>query len=281
MHVARSLCDASQFDIVHCHNGPPTEAGMALSHLIDVPMLTTLHNVLTEETRFIWSNYGGWYNTISHHQLSAMPEMPLASCAGVVYNAIDVESFPFRPEKDGYFLFIGRMTPEKAPHLAIEAARRLGVKLIVAGKVSIPEEHRYYEQVLKPMLDGRTAEFVGEADGAMKRELYSGARALLLPLQWDEPFGLVMIEAMACGTPAVVFGRGAAPEIVLDGETGFLVDNVDEMVEALRRLDSIDPWRCREHVESRFGPEALADNYLALYEKILGVKETFHDRVLA
>jgi glycosyltransferase involved in cell wall biosynthesis len=254
---------------------------MALSHLVDVPMLTTLHNNLPEETRFIWSNYNGWYNAISGQQLSTLPAMPNASCAGVVHNAIDVDSFPFRPEKDGYFLFIGRITQEKAPHLAIEAARRLGVKLIIAGKVAIPEEHRYFEQVLKPMVDGTTVEFVGEADADLKRELYSGARALLLPLQWDEPFGLVMIEAMACGTPAVVFDRGAAPEIVLDGETGFLVDDVDEMVAALRRLDSIDPWRCREHVESRFSPAALADNYLALYEKILGVKEPIHDRVLA
>lgn len=281
IHVAKALAEADDFDIIHNHNGPPSEIGMALSHMIHVPMLTTLHNQLTADTRFIWSNYEGWYNTISRQQVSMLPDLPNASFAGVVHNAIDVESFPFRPEKDGYLLFIGRITADKAPHLAVEAARRLGVKLILAGKVCIPEEQRYYRDVLAPMLDGKTAEFVGEADAALKRELYAGAQALLLPLAWDEPFGLVMIEAMACGTPAVVFRRGAAPELVIDGETGFVIDDVDGMVAALKRIESIDPWRCREHVETYFGPGALADRYLAIYEKILGVKEPVHDHVLA
>jgi glycosyltransferase involved in cell wall biosynthesis len=281
VHTALALRDAGDFDIVHCHNGPPSELGMALSHLIDVPMLTTLHNQLTDESHFIWQNYGGWYNTISQQQWAILPELPNARFAGVVYNGIDVASFPFQPEKDGYVLYLGRISPQKAPHLAVEAARRAGLRIVIAGKVATREEQCYYDEVLAPMLDGHSAEFVGEADAVLKRELYSGARALLLPLQWDEPFGLVMVEAMACGTPAIVFARGAAPELIIDGETGFLVQDVDGMVGALARVDSIDPWRCRSHVEERFGPATLADNYLALYEKIHAVKETFHDRVLA
>jgi glycosyltransferase involved in cell wall biosynthesis len=279
LHVAMALRDAREFDIVHSHNGPPAELGMALSHMIYVPMLTTLHNPLRDDGRFIWSNYRGWYNTISHQQHLTQPELPLAKYAGTVHNGIDVESFPFRPEKDGYFLFIGRITPEKGPHLAVEVARRLGVKLVIAGKVAIEEEQRYFEETIKPLLDGRHAEFVGEASASLKRELYAGARALLMPLQWDEPFGLVMIEAMACGTPAIVFRRGAAPEIVRDGETGFLVQDVDGMVEAVKKLDKIDPWRCREHVAACFSPSAMADSYLAVYEKMLGVKESLYDQI--
>lgn len=268
IHVASALRTASGFDVVHNHSGPPSQLGMALSSLIDLPMLTTLHNDLTEDTRFIWDNYEGWYNAISHEQSSKLPHLSHAKSAGVVYNGIDVASFPFQPKKQDYLLFMGRITAAKAPHLAVEAARRLGMRIVVAG-VSMPEEHEYFTDVLAPLLDGQRAIFVGEADAALKRELYAGARALLLPLQWEEPFGLVMIEAMACGTPAIVFSRGAAKEILVNGETGFLVRDVDEMVSAAQRLDTIDPWRCRAVVEERFGAPVMAAAYLATYEKML------------
>jgi glycosyltransferase involved in cell wall biosynthesis len=244
-------------------------------------MLTTLHNELSGDTHFIWRNYEGWYNTISHHQLTTLPDLPRARSAGVVHNSIDVDSFPFRAEKDDYFLFIGRITPEKAPHLAVDAAKQVGARLIIAGKMSCDYEWHYFHEVLEPMIDGARVQFVGEADATLKRELYAGAQALLLPLQWEEPFGLVMIEAMACGTPTIVFPRGAAPELVVDGETGYLVQDVAEMVDAAKRLSAIDPWRCREHVADNFGPAILADRYLALYQNILGIKETVHDQVLA
>lgn len=280
VHVAHALREARDFDIVHSHSGPPSEIALALSHMVDVPMLATLHNLLVDDTRFIWSNYGGWYNSISRQQYSILPDLPKARFAGVVHNGIDVETFPFQPEKQDYLLFIGRMTEDKAPHLAIEAARRAGRRIVLAGKVAAPEECAYFEAKIAPLLKGTGVEFVGEADADLKRELYAGARALLCPLQWDEPFGLVMIEAMACGTAPIVFRRGAAPEIVTDGETGYLVEDLDEMVARIEEVGRIDPWRCRTEVEVRFGPAALADRYLAIYEKILGVKESnVHDSV--
>jgi len=205
--------------------------------------------------------------------------MPLAGSAGVVYNAIDVDTFPYREQKDDYVLFLGRITPEKGTHLAIEAAKRAGMRIVLAGKVATADEKEYFDEVVHPLLDGKHAEFIGEADAKLKRELYAGARALLLPLQWDEPFGLVMIEAMACGTPAICFPRGAAPEIVLDGKTGYLVQDVDEMVQALSRLDAIEPWLCRAHVEDNFSPSALADNYLEVYQRILSVEEPLYERL--
>ena len=277
VHVARSLAKAGDFDVIHNHSGPPSEIGMALSCMVDVPFLTTLHNPLLDETRFIWSNYRGWYSAISKTQTTMLPELPLARSAGVVYNGIDVATFPFESAKDDYVLFIGRMAPAKAPHLAIEVAKRAGARIVLAGKVALPEEHMYFHECIEPLLDGKQVTFIGEADGVQKRELYAKARAVLVPLMWDEPFGLVMIEAMACGTPVIAFKRGAAPEIIVDGQTGYLVNDVDEMEAAMGRLSAIDPLVCRAHVESYFGPEALADGYLKVYRQMLGIEEKVYE----
>jgi glycosyltransferase involved in cell wall biosynthesis len=186
----------------------------------------------------------------------------------VVHNAIDVASFPFSNDKDDYLLFLSRIAPEKGTHLAIEAARRLGMPLIVAGKVD-RVDRAYFHEVVEPLIDGEQVVFHGEADAACKRELFRRAYCLVIPLRWDEPFGLVLAEAMACGTPVVAFRRGAAPEVVAHGETGFLVDDLDELVGAVRRVDAIDPARCRRHVEEHFSPELAGQRYLAIYRSIL------------
>jgi glycosyltransferase involved in cell wall biosynthesis len=272
VHAVMSVRQARDFDIIHNHNGPPAEIGMALSHLVDVPMLTTLHNNLTKENEFIWSNYEGWYNTISRAQFETAPCLPRARFGGVVPNAIDVDSFPFQACKSDYALFLGRFAPEKAPHLAIEAARKAGQRLVMAGKVAVQAEVDYFEAMIKPLIDGRNVEFLGEADAALKRELYKNARCLLAPIQWEEPFGLVLIEAMACGTPPISISRGAAPEIIEDGVSGFLVRDADEMADAIGRVDSIDSKTCRRHVEEHFSPAALAENYLQLYEHIMAAE---------
>ena len=281
VHTASALRLASDFDVVHVHNGPPAELGMALSHLVETPMLVTLHNMPAEDGRFIWSNYRGWYNAISRTQAKALPPLPSAHFAGAVYNGIDVDSFPYCTDKEDYFLFIGRITEDKAPHVAVEAARRAGVRLIIAGKIGLESERRYFKDVLAPLLDGRQFRFLGEADAAEKRRLFAGARALLMPLQWDEPFGLVMIEAMACGTPVIAFERGAASEIIADGRTGFLVRDESQMAEAIGRVPSLSPAACRRNVEERFSPAALAGAYLGIYERIARVKEPLDEPVFA
>jgi glycosyltransferase involved in cell wall biosynthesis len=130
-------------------------------------------------------------------------------------------------------------------------------------------DRAYYDEAVQPLIDGEQVVFFGEADACAKRELYQQAHCLLMPLCWEEPFGLVMAEAMACGTPVVAFARGAAPEIVVDGETGYLVEDVDGMVEAVRNAERIDPARCRQHVSDRFSPQVLAERYLAIYRTIL------------
>ena len=267
MHAALSLKDADSYDIIHNHIG---ETVMAMSHLVDTPMLTTMHCLITPDTKFIWDHYDGWYNTISHAEKLMMPPVANSKYCGVVHNAIDVASFPYSEKKDEYLLFLSRISPDKAPHLAIEVARRVGRRIIIAGKVDPnPVDTAYFDDVLRPLIDGKRVQFVGEAGQDTKRELYEKAYALLLPLRWEEPFGLVMAEAMACGTPVVAFRRGAAAEIIVEGETGYLVDNVDEMVEATLKIDRIDPRRCRRHVEANFSPEHMADGYLRVYQQIL------------
>jgi glycosyltransferase involved in cell wall biosynthesis len=264
-HVALSLRATDGFDIVHNHAG---ELAMAMSHLVDVPMLSTMHCLITPDTQFIWDRYGGWYNTISHAERRTMPPVRGGTYCGVVHNGIDVESFPYEERKEDYLLFLACMAPVKGTHLAIDVARRLGKRLIIAAKVD-RADRQYFHDIVEPLIDGDLIQFVGEVDSALKRKLYATAYCLLVPICWEEPFGLVMAEAMACGTPVIAFARGAAPELVLEGETGFLVHDVDGMVRAVHRIDRIDPQRCRRHVEENFSAQRMTEGYLAVYERIL------------
>jgi glycosyltransferase involved in cell wall biosynthesis len=248
VHGAEALNDARDFDIIHNHAG---DTLMAFAGLADSPMLTTSHGNVTPDSRFVWDRYSGFYNTISWSQAKRFIGFKNARFAGVVHNAIDVQTYPFRSDKEDYLLCLARVSPEKGIHLAIEVARRLSMPLVIAGKVD-RVDREYFETTIEPLVDGLRVRFFGEANAEDKRELYANARCLLVPICWEEPFGLVMPEAMACGTPVVAFARGAAPEIVLDGETGFLVDDVDQMVEAVRHIRAIDPKRCRSDVEERF-----------------------------
>ncbi len=265
-HAALSLRDAHQFDIVHNHAG---EEVMALSHLLPgVPMLTTMHCLITPDTKFVWDRYEGHYSTISWSQRRLMPEINGGKFAGVAYNGIDVQSFPFQEKKEDFLLFLARISQDKAPHLAIEAARRAGKRLVIAGKVD-QVDHDYFASMVAPHIDGERVAFAGEANAATKRDLYRRASCVLMPIVWDEPFGLVLVEAQACGTPVIAFSRGAAREIIRDRETGFVVDTVDEMVEAVRHVGEISPVECRQHVERRFDGPLMTDRYLQIYDAIL------------
>jgi glycosyltransferase involved in cell wall biosynthesis len=264
-HCTLSMAEARGFDIVHNHAGEPI---MALHQLCpEVPMLTTMHCLIAPEARPIWDGYGGHYNNISWAQKRGMPGTG-GIFAGVVYNAIDVRSFPFQKEKQDYLLSLSRISPEKGPHIAVDVAHRVGLPLIIAGKVD-QADAAFYRDTVEPLIDGTHVRFLGEADAAMKRELYRNARALLVPITWDEPFGLVLAEAQACGTPVITFNRGAAPEIVIHERTGFIVDGPEAMADAVSRVHEIDPLACREHVARRFDGPAMAANYVRLYGSIL------------
>ncbi|HZP56271.1 MAG TPA: glycosyltransferase family 4 protein [Dehalococcoidia bacterium] len=265
-HIAHAI-DLSRcgFDVVHNHAG---ELAMAMAPLAGAPMLTTTHCLTTADTRFIWRRYRGAYNTISRSQRAHFDQVGTgARFMGHVYNAIDVASYPFQREKGEDLLFLSRLAPEKGPHLAIAVAKRLGMRLILAGKVD-RFDRDFFEEVVRDQIDGEQIVFVGEADARRKRDLYRNARCLLMPLTWEEPFGLVMPEAMACGTPVIALRRGSAPELIVHGETGFVVDTVDEMADAVLDLGRIDPARCRDHVQAEFSVERMARAYLRLYEAL-------------
>jgi glycosyltransferase involved in cell wall biosynthesis len=263
LNTVACLSQADRFDIIHNHTGE----GMATAPLIKTPMLTTLHGHLDEDWRLAFSRYRGWYNTISRSAKALLPAHE--GFAGVVYNAIEVQSYPFNGgHREPHLLFLSRMSPEKGPHLAIEVARRLGCKLVLAGNVDAVDE-AFFKAVVFPQVDGDQIRYVGEADYHRKRELLAQAYCLLAPLTWAEPFGLFLAEAMACGTPVIAFGRGAAPEVVQHGETGLIVHSLAEMAAAVSRVPTIDPHRCRAHVERHFDVSLLTDRYLATYEVVL------------
>src|SRR5579884_1832635 len=260
-HVAMVIEEADQYDIIHNHCG---ELLMAFSNLTSVPILTTIHGPMVPDCQIVWDRYRGYYNTISHASKNGFPDR---GYEGVVYNGIDVESFPFSEVKDDYLLFLGRISSEKGTHLAIQAARALGRRLVIAGKVDRADQV-YYATEVAPLLDDPRITFFGEANAAQKRELLARARCLLHPVTWPEPFGLVMAEAMACGTPVIAFRQGSTPEVVLHGETGYVVDTLDELLAAVERAHEIDPHRCRAHVERMFSAEQMVTGYEQLYERI-------------
>ncbi len=267
VHIALALERARDFDIVHSHAG---ELAMTMTALVDAPVLSTTHGMTTPDTLIIWKHYRHAYNTISKSQTPHFASLaPNARFMGHVYNAIDVDSFPFQEQKGEDLLFLSRVAPEKGPQHAIAVAKRLGRRLIMAGKVD-RYDRQFYAEAVRDLIDGEQIVFLGEANARQKRELYRNARCVLMPITWDEPFGLVMPEAMACGTPVVAFRRGSAPELIVDGKTGFLVDTIEEMAEAVQEVHKIDPHACRQHVYDHFSPEKMTAEYVRIYEELAG-----------
>jgi glycosyltransferase involved in cell wall biosynthesis len=207
-----------------------------------------------------------FYNCVSASQSADCEVSSVRMC--VVPNGIDVRSFPFRATKDGFVVALGRICPEKGFHLALDAARRAGLDMVLAGEVFPYDEHeRYFAREIVPRLDDRRR-FVGPVAGRAKRELLGRARCLVVPSVVAETSSLVVMEAFACGTPVVARPVGALAHLVRDGETGFLVDGVEELAEAFHRTPRIDPWVCRRVAEERFSAEAMTKSYLELYERV-------------
>jgi len=264
LNVVACLEQANRFDIIHNHT---CFEGLATAGLTKTPMLTTLHGGLEGDWLELFSNYKGWYNTISRSAKSLLPEKE--RFAGVIYNSIDVDSYPFNnSSREPTLLFLSRISCEKGPHLAIEVAKKSRRKLIIAGNVHAIDEE-YFRTMVMPRVDGDQIQYVGEADYRRKRELLAQAYCLLAPITWQEPFGLYFIEAMACGTPVVVFNRGSASEVVSHSETGFVVESLDEMADAVNQIYKIDRRRCREYVKERFDVPRMVDDYLRAYELVL------------
>ncbi|MFQ5574542.1 MAG: glycosyltransferase family 4 protein [Terriglobia bacterium] len=270
LHVASALLKAARFDIVHNHAG---YSGVSLANFVETPVLSTLHGIFTPTNTPLFQAFAHscYYNSISDEQRRSGPVL---NYAGTVYNAIDVDSFPFSREKKDYVFLVSRMTRLKGIHVAIRVAKKAGVKLVLAGKIDPGADRVYFEEKVRPFLDHEHVVFLHEVSEGRKRKLLRDARAFLFPLQWSEPFGLVMVEAMACGTPVISFPKGAVPEVVVHGKTGFLAETEDEMVGFVQRIGDINPEDCRRHVEKRFSVSRMVDDYERLYARILEQRST-------
>lgn len=259
--VASLIGAGTDYDVVHDH----TLAGPLLARSRRAPTLVTVHGPMNDLVD-LYRPLGGDISLVAISENQRRSAVDL-NWAATVHNAVDVTSFPFRDRKEDYVLFLGRFHETKGPHLAIDAARAAGVRILLAGKCAEPPEQEYYEAEIAPRL-GADAIYVGDADRTEKRRLLAGARCLLFPIRWDEPFGMVMVEAMACGTPVVALGHGSVPEVVIDGCTGVVVEHEGELPAAIARVRGLDPAACRQHAEKCFGVEVMAAGYEDVYRRL-------------
>jgi glycosyltransferase involved in cell wall biosynthesis len=271
--AARFLADRD-FDLVHDH----TLAGPLLARGRTTPTVVTMHGPVAGEPGDYYRLLGDTISlvAISAAQRHAAPDLPWV---GTVHNAINVATFPFRDEKDDTLLFLGRMHPDKGVHVAIAAARAAGLPIVLAGKCSEPVERDYFDAMVKPLL-GADVTIFGPADAMAKRELLSRAAALVFPIMWDEPFGMVMIEAMACGTPVVALRRGSVAEVVVDGVTGIICDDPAELPAAIHAARQLDPRACRDHAAASFDVAAMTSGYEAVYRRVLAAQELAFEPLL-
>lgn len=272
VHVLRMLGRAyseapDRFDIIHDHTGA---LGIPFAQMSKVPVVSTFHgNVPAEEIALYEEFTRAHAIAISH---SMKTSTPVLKNAVTVYNGLAMTHYPFSEKPGEYLLYVGRICYDKGTHSAVEVARRLNMPLIIAAKLEKNEpEQQYFHTYVKPFLS-ETVRWVGEVDEAERNRLMASARAFLHPIHWDEPFGLTMIEAMATGTPVVAFRRGSVPEIIVDGVSGFVVDTIDEMVEAVKKTVSLDRAACRAYALTNFNERRMADGYESLYQHLIGKK---------
>jgi len=269
-HVARAFAaieaaarESRPFDVVHDHCG---YTPLAMADRLATPLVHTVHGPFDDDSSPYYAFHGhkGHLVCISRSQASMAP--PEAGVDDVVYNPIDVDSWPVGYRKDDYLLFVARMVEEKGPHRAIEVAKAVGRPLVLAGPVQ-PGHERFFAREVEPHIDGQTIRYVGEVGGARKQRLFADAFAFLMPIRWPEPFGMVMVEALAAGTPVIAFAHGAAPEIVEHGVNGFLVEGEDEMAATVEQAAGIDPEGCRRTAAERFAPDQVAAAYEQVYRR--------------
>lgn len=263
------------FDVIHLNyepivcrfdvNGIPVN----LLDSFEVPVALTFHN-----TTDIAANIAYYKNALSLHRHTMIfvsenqrKRVAFFPKTHVIYNALPVGDFPLETQKENYLLFLGRITPFKGLSEAITVAQKTNTPLFIIAKID-PVDHDYYEKEIKPHIDSKLIHYLGEADFSRKVAYLKKARCLLFPILWEEPFGLVMVEALACGTPVVAFRRGSVPEIIQDGINGFIVDNINEMAKAVKKVEMISPAKCRDSVEKRFSVERLVNEYENLFKKI-------------
>ncbi|CAD5964838.1 Archaeal glycosylation protein 16 [Planktothrix tepida] len=265
LQLAQVYERASEFDIIHSHVGC---AALPFTHLVKTPTVTTLHGIFTPDNEKMFFHARQQpYVSISNDQRE--PRLKLNYVA-TVYNGIDTNTYQFYPhyQNPPYLAFLGRMSPEKGPHLAIEIAKKFGLLLKMAGKIDAVDQD-YFDTLVKPQIDDNQIQFLGEANHAQKSVLMGNAFATLFPITWREPFGLVMVESMATGTPVIGMKMGSTPEVIAPGISGYLCKTVDECVAALEKVKLINRAKCRQYVIDNFSAKRMADGYEAVYQKLI------------
>ena len=264
LHISEVFESAGEFDLIHNNFD---FLPLSYSGLVDTPVVTTIHGFSSPSILPVYKKYDGRVFYVSISNADRSPELTYIA---TVYHGIDLENFTFRPDPGEYLLFFGRIHHDKGAREAIEIARRCGMKLLMAG---IIQDHAYYEREVKPYLDDRNIVYLGSVGPEERDRLLGGAYALLHPINFNEPFGLSVVEAMACGTPVIAFPRGSMPELIEHGVNGLLVSGIEEAVSAVKKADSLDRRRCRQIVEQRFSAERMVDDYIEVYRKILELKD--------
>jgi glycosyltransferase involved in cell wall biosynthesis len=264
-HSAWAVAEAhANCDLLHLNNAP----GLVYSRFVSTPFVYTVHHPHEEALSGFYRYYPGvHYVTISDFQRrrETMPRMT------TIHHGLNFNRYRVTTEKQPYLAFIGRLAPVKGTHLAIAVAQKTGVPLKIAGEIQ-PMFQQYYDTEIKPHVDGKFIQYIGEANLEEKNELLGNALALLFPIQWDEPFGLVMIEAMACGTPVIALPGGSVPEIVKDGVSGYVCRTVEEMAAKVQQAGEFDPRQVRSYAEDTFSLDRMVRQYADLYQGILGGK---------
>ncbi|HBB32756.1 MAG TPA: glycosyl transferase [Cyanobacteria bacterium UBA8803] len=279
LQLSRVYERAGEFDVIHSHMGC---AALPYANLVKTPTVHTLHGIFTPDNEKLFT-HSRQQSFVSISDAQREPRLNL-NCVATVYNGIDTSTYEFYPEPQDppYLAFLGRLSPEKGPHLAIEIAKRSGWHLKMAGKVDVVDVD-YFEQEIKPHIDGKQIEYLGEANHAQKSVLMGNAVATLFPITWREPFGLVMVESMVTGTPVIATSMGSTPEVIAHGKTGFLCHQIEDFVAAIDKVTQLDRYTCREHVLNNFSVERMADGYERVYQKIIAQRlaQNGHIRGLA
>lgn len=274
-HAAWAVKDASgESDVIHVNNAP----GLIFSRFTDAPFVYTVHHAYEEGLASFYETLPEVsYATISDFQRKKLPMPKMRT----IHHGIDLSQYKLHQKKEQYLVFLGRLAPQKGTHLAIEIAKKSGVPLKIAGEIQ-PLYEDYWETQVKPHVDGKLIEYVGEIGLEGKNDLLGSALAMLFPIQWDEPFGLVLIESMACGTPVLAMPGGSVAEIVEEGVSGHVRSSVDELVERVRNLH-FDPRQVRDYVEKKFSVQRMVNDYIRLYSDVIspGQAEPETERIVA
>ena len=260
LHISELFDHAGEFDMIHNHFDflPLTYTGLTTT-----PVMTTIHGFSSPGILPVYKKYNGKVFYVSISDADRSPDLDYIK---TIHHGIDIRQFDFRPEPEDYLLFFGRFHHDKGTRQAIEIARACNKKLIMAG---IIQDQAYHDRYVAPHIDNDNVVYAGSVGPAERNRLLGNACALLHPIRFDEPFGLSVIESMACGTPVIAFDRGSMPELIENGKNGFLVGNVDEAIEAVSRIEDVDRSACRSHVEQHFTVDRMVEQYIKVYEMIL------------